>query len=97
MNIIIAEFYNNEGFLQTTDVYELPEDTDTEYILDFVEFTKQQLGHSVIKRNKVNILFTDGIRLVLRKDELIHMADVKQYVDITKNITPILDEALKDE
>lgn len=97
MDIIIAEFFNNEGFLQTVDVYEMTKELDSECILDFIEFTKMQMGHSVVSRNKVNILFTDGIRVVLRKDELIHMADVQQYVDITKNITPILEETLLNE
>ena len=86
MNIMLAEFYNNEGFLQTVDVYEYPEIADSEAILDFIEFTKKQMNHTVISRNKINILFSDGIRVVLKSDELIRMADVKDYLTIVKTV-----------
>lgn len=96
MKIAVAEFYNNEGFLQTTDSYELPAETDTETILDFIEFTKRQMGHDVIKRNKVNMLFSDGIRVVLRQDDLIRMADLKEYITIvTKVETTVTEVALE--
>jgi len=97
MKIIMAEFYNNENALHTVDAYEYTDELNYETVLDFIEFTKKQMGHDVVKRNKVSILFTDGIRLVLRDDELVHMADVEQYVAITKNITPEIEEILPNE
>lgn len=97
MKIIIAEFYDDENKLHTVDVYEHTSDLDTEHVLNFIEFTKNYMGNKTIVRNKINMLFSDGIRVVLRFDELIHMADVKDYVNITKNVTHELDKDIQDE
>ncbi len=84
MKIINAELYNNENVLHCVECFQWTEPYDYEVILDFFELQKKAFGHSVISRNKVNALFSDGIRVVLKDNDLILMQDLREYVNIVK-------------
>ena len=84
MKIIQAELYNNENVLHCVESFQYTEPYDYELILDFFELQKKAFGHSLLSRNKVNALFSDGIRVVLKKDELVLIDNLREYVNIVK-------------
>ena len=79
MDIITAKLFNNENELFAFEVFDTCDGGDFAEILDFFTNLKAEFGHKVINRRATNILFSDGVRVVLENSEMMELSNVKEF------------------